>query len=247
MSKLSSIRYSLLTYAHQFGSKLRTIISRIGLQSKILLFSLSHSSLDRWKDREIVQIRKILSVLSTSAEMAKVDLVLTDGSLLGYVRHGTIMKWDDDVDLGISEDELPEFLKSIATDTDLLFDKYTFGQEQITYYKFWKNDGKRIAGNQHTFPFVDIWPFTKQTGSTISYSENQKFPYRDYYPLTDVIFEGSKFKTPSNPMACLDNSYPGWRSKIEVYGWSHKHEKWGLRPITLEINVDSNGRITHKI
>ena len=187
-------------------------------------------------------MRKILSTLSAIAIQANINLELSYGSLLGYIRHGGIMPWDDDADLAIYCTDVPNFIKAVAQEGSLLFDEFVYADTGIKYLKFWLKGGEPIHGHLHTFPFVDIWLYTIDDEKWINFSGEVQHPISDYFPTKEAIFEGAKFNIPYNSLLCLDRHYKNWREEIQVFPWSHRLERLSFKPIKAAIKVDVNGK-----
>jgi GR25 family glycosyltransferase involved in LPS biosynthesis len=193
-----------------------------------------------WSEDSLAKARQLLAEVSNMAQEAQFDLVLSDGSLLGYIRHGGIMPWDDDVDLGLNEVQFPNFISLIEKQTNLTAALCYW--HEIPYLKIWSKDGSDIPGHFHKFPFVDIWCY-KEEKNSISFYHGVSYPIELYKPFSTVFFEQSYFKIPAKPHLCLDIIYPNWRQKIQIFRWSHQSESNKFFPLSLEISIDKNGRI----
>jgi len=195
-----------------------------------------------WKPEALTLVREILSDLSAIATKLDIDLILQGGSHLGYIRHGCIMSWDDDVDLGIEETNLQQFLKEVEICSYLRFGVFLETRTSAYYYKIWHIDGAKIDGYEYTFPFIDIWLYDRN-GIDLVFKNGIICPNSAIAPFINIDFEGADFKIPHNSLECLDTRYIDWRTNIRVYLWSHQLEKGELQPLTAPITVDSNGRI----
>lgn len=189
--------------------------------------------------------RKVYEMMETISKIAadhSIDLLLCDGSLLGQVRHGGIMPWDDDVDLALENSRYKEFKCLIDNAGTLKIDIFYWGNESVRYAKIWAEDGEDIPGFSYKFPFVDIW-FYREDSDQIIFDSGTVYPVQLYKPFIEGLFEGIRFKIPGNPQACLDISYSHWRTKIVVYPWSHRLEQDAFAPLFVDISTDQVGRI----
>ncbi|WP_209866511.1 LicD family protein [Chitinophaga sp. OAE865] len=196
-----------------------------------------------WSLENRAKALTLLHRISHIATSHSIDLVLSDGSLLGHIRHGGIIPWDDDIDIALKSDKFEELRSAVLKDDTLCIDIFNWGEKEISYAKIWLKDGEKILGYSYKFPFVDIW-FYKEERDLIIFDSGTVYPKQLYYPFKDVIFEGSLMKIPGDPISCLDISYPEWKTKIQVYPWSHRLEKLAFAPLSAGISVDQNGRIT---
>lgn len=152
------------------------------------------------------------------------------------------MPWDDDVDIGIEEDNLEVFLKELKTHTELDFDIFAEPWSKTHYYKVWFKKGKKIDQYKYTFPFVDLWIFNKINNDLI-FKNGIICPNTIKYGYDEITFEGSPFKIPHNSIECLDARYKDWKKTIRVYVWSHMKEDYGFHRLKASINVDEKGKI----
>lgn len=202
-----------------------------------------------WCDESIKTARSILKKLSKVAKKTGVDLLLQGGTHLGYVRHGSIMPWDDDIDLGINREKLSLFLEELEASSNLRFKAFIASNKSRTeYFKIWSSEGMEIVGYEYKFPFVDLWIYDIVGGDLIFNSGGIVCKDSNLEPFVKVKFENSSFKIPSNSLSVLDSRYKDWRNTIRIYRWSHRWERRFFYPNILEIEVNKNGRIiSHKI
>ncbi len=194
-----------------------------------------------WSEKGRQEIIRLLKIFQEICHTMNISVCLGYGTLLGYVRHGSIMTWDDDIDLVINETHFNNLIDRLKESTRINFDVFFYGQTK--YIKIWGENGDVINGFDHKFPFIDVWLYSAE-GHLLSL-ENGKFVINtfDYYPLKIVSFEGVEFGIPHNYLAVLDILYSDWRNYINVYMWSHRLERPEFTPIKYKISVDSNGKI----
>jgi len=195
-----------------------------------------------WSRTNKRKVQTLLQIVSQIACQNGIDLILCDGTLLGQIRHGGIMPWDDDVDLALNKNESDRLIGLIKNNTKLKSSVFYWGQKRTPYYKIWDDDGQSIADYSYKFPFIDVWLFS-ENGEQIIFDTGTLYPKKIYFPFSDVIFEGSAFKLPKAPLDCLDKIYSNWRTNIQVFPWSHQTERNNFTPLSIEILVDHNGRI----
>jgi GR25 family glycosyltransferase involved in LPS biosynthesis len=198
-----------------------------------------------WTRESREKVRSMLKTISHIGRLKKINLILQGGTHLGYVRHGEIMPWDDDVDTGIEEKCTEAFFEELK-----LYEEYRFGEfvEPLTncpYYKIWKTDGEGIDGHVYRFPFVDMWMYNIK-GKDIVFKNGIVCPNSAEREFEEVVFEGAPFKIPHNSIEILDTRYADWRTNIRVYSWSHRYEKHRFPLLCLPVRVDSAGRIVNR-
>jgi GR25 family glycosyltransferase involved in LPS biosynthesis len=193
-----------------------------------------------WTPLRKKRVRHILHTMSTAAKHQRTDLILQGGTHLGYIRHGGIMPWDDDVDIGIEEKDLRPFLREINRWKHFRWGEFIEPRTHVPYYKIWHDEGEEITGHEYTFPFVDLWVFNKK-GRDLVFKNGIVCPNSALKSFEEVIFEGELFKIPFNSIECLDTRYTDWKSRIRVYVWCHRLEQPEFQPLTLEIEVDETG------
>lgn len=195
-----------------------------------------------WTKPEKEKAGNLLRLISNLASQSDIDIMLSYGSLLGQIRHGGIMSWDDDMDLAVNKASWTKLSAALKTVSELGFDIFQWTTPQFSYYKVWLSQDENINGYKYSFPFVDIW-FYEDESEEIVFDDGKKYPRTEFYPLQHTIFEGSAFKMPFKPMQYLDKTYTDWRTKIQIYPWSHKFERNYFLPLCTSIAVDDEGRM----
>jgi len=199
-------------------------------------------SINVWSYDNLFKIRKLLAILSHVSLTLKIDLVLQGGTHLGYVRHGGLMPWDDDVDLGIEEKSTESFFKVLKEYPNIELGIFVEPRTNKPYYKVWFRNGQDIEGYSYKFPFVDIWMYNI-VGKDLIFLNGIICPNSASKDFIKVIFEKSTFKIPHNSLECLDTRYKDWRTTIRVYSWSHRNEKIGFHRLKTKISVNKEGKL----
>lgn len=158
--------------------------------------------------------------VSDELNKAGVQWWMVTGTLLGTLRHGGIIPWDDDMDVGVNEADL-EKLRSV--------DWASMGYRLSEGKRLWKiqTDGPI------RFPFVDVvpcklhdgkWryclPVDESTGD-YTYDVDKEWPNDTYpddwiFPLKKVAWEHIEVWVPKEAERCVQHTY-GDNAMKEAY------------------------------
>lgn len=201
----------------------------------------------RVKKEEIEKMKKAGSLgkhgLEEAAEICNAltekgfPVFLTYGSLLGVVRSGAFMDFDDDLDLGVLVKEAAgeDFLKSLDEAMG------TIGYENVRYFLF--RDKVREVSYGKEGLTVDIFLYETTEDSSIVYSFRR---YGDVFYKTPSEFSVIYFKVPPIPGVVIREEEPFLPVPIgaenllrEIYGegWKVPDPNWksGQEPCRFEI------------
>lgn len=207
------------------------------------LISIQHavSTYQVWSLSNRKLVRKLLQILEEICQKTNINLILHGGTLLGHIQHGEIIPWDDDIDLGINNADLMQLKTAILSDGRLKIASKTEEKNGIDFYKIWSEEGEDIENQHYKFPFIDLWPYTKQQ-MDIVFHNGVVFPNALLQDFKKVNFETSNFYIPANCHECLDAMYSRWRVKFIIYTWSHRLEKIHFKPFQTSIVTDFEGK-----
>lgn len=200
----------------------------------------------------IIYIYKIVHPVSLTTEqfeayyelMKKVDGILLendipyfiiDGTLLGSMRHGKMIPWDDDIDIGMEKEHI-EKMKNID------WESYGLKASNLN----WNTMGKIRFIDKFTHTdkfkgvFIDVFPYEKNDDKyTLSDPWSLKMWPQDYfyhgeiYPIKRYKFGNLMVNGPNKPKLYLERLYGNWKKP------SVGLKKIILQPIeSIEIYVD---------
>jgi lipopolysaccharide cholinephosphotransferase len=202
----------------------------------------------------------MLKVVHDICKKHDISYFLTDGTLLGSIRHGGFIPWDDDADIGMLRKDYNHFKKIIETE---LPDIYQL--ESYTLHTTAKHNWLKIlymedfvwtdsSGNQHKGLSMDIFPYdyVQEKGKISLPGKVFNRLSRIVYPskvnnLKDLVIQGLN-------KAKLYNLYCPFNKETNVitygietpfYGWAY-FEKDRIFPLTtgifegIEFNIPNN-------
>lgn len=152
------------------------------------------------------EIDTLLEIISKTLDKHDIKYWIMSGTLLGSVRHGDIVPWDDDADIGVFESDINKIL-------DLTEYLNSLGYEVIRRWKIYRF--KKIGKE---YPFVDIFPFIKRDDKYVMNRKDLIEMWPDEYYLEKELFPLKKYKFgdeylwgPNYPLEHLDRIYKNWR------------------------------------
>ena len=195
-----------------------------------------------WSEETKKDAVAIMRYLSNLAEEMGMDLFLHAGTLLGGVRHGGIMPWDDDIDLMMRATDIDAFIREVERGGEVEWCSWIWQKTNQKYYKFWFKTGQKAEGFPYLFPFVDIWILFEKENGGIHTCDGYRFDHSTYFPAQPLLFEGCRMRLPNDYRRILDTKYEDWTKRIKVFTWSHRVKASVFKPLSLAIQVDENGR-----
>lgn len=193
-----------------------------------------------WSQKDLKSIRTMISDLSRILEEREIAFFISEGTLLGYVRHKGIMPWDDDVDISVGSLDIERLIEAINSTEKYRITKWFWGKNKIEYYKISNKESNHVRNLPYGFPFIDIWIYNVNYNHII-YNHGFKVPFDFIFPIKRITFELADVNIPNKPIEYLNLKYQDWQEKITVYRWCHKKERPSLFPLSAKISVNETG------
>jgi hypothetical protein len=144
----------------------------------------------------------MLNRVNTILQGYNIDACAISGTLLGIIRHKSLIPWDDDIDL-IAQNKITTFLSDIKKNNP---DICIFLKEG--HIKICMRSGKRIKcaywdrhgltrDDVYTYPFIDIFPYAEREGYITFF--NKTWPCVEFMPFESSHIHGVEICIPRNP------------------------------------------------
>jgi len=159
-------------------------------------------------DHQLNETKELLIKFIEFTEQYNIPYFAIGGTLLGSIRNGGLLPFDDDIDVGVL-DNYEHYLINYKDDT-YYFEKVWYG------YKF----KKKISTM-----FIDVMIFEKKDNKykiiNNSWPEYY-FEMGEIFPLNKRNFSGIDVNIPAKPLNNLTHYYPNWEKKIKIDCGHHK-------------------------
>jgi lipopolysaccharide cholinephosphotransferase len=173
----------------------------------------------------------------------KLPYWIDGGSILGSIRHGGIIPWDDDLDIGILKKDEKRFLRlrSVLGRAGYSITPVWFG------YKIFYSDRPFIDGFDYSFPFMDVFIFdlidgeyklshddAREMWPKESWKKDDLFPLKPYR-LGEIVAMG-----PAKHLDYLNKMYGNDWNEIAYRQWDHEAEE-SVKRVRVTLTPEMRG------
>ncbi|RLU20794.1 hypothetical protein DMN91_007513 [Ooceraea biroi] len=150
-------------------------------------------------------LRRVAHHVIDQLEEVGIRFWLEGQSLLGAVRHGDILPWDHEVQIGLNRDDLARSLWLVRAGSKPVVDDDGFIWEKATEGEFFKVQYSRV-NRLH----VNLLPFYARNGTMTKdawFLKNRDFPEHFLHPMSSIEFAGRQVPSPNNIRDFLELKY----------------------------------------
>lgn len=191
--------------------------------------------------KHVDQLYHLLQIAHDAFVKLHMNYFLIGGTSIGALRHGGLISWDDDADIGIFEKDEKKLhsssFKKIIKSHQLGFVQ----DDQLGIYKIFFKNGQTIKGGfPWKYPFLDIFVYKKKSYNSSSGKKHKyvlsnddaralwpkdSYKHSDLFPLQPYTFGPMQLFGPKNAKKLLEKIYGKdvWTHFYEEY--DHKTEK----------------------
>ncbi len=163
------------------------------------------------------RLYKVIKYTTEFLEEHQIDYCIESGTLIGCVRHGGIIPWDNDVDIMIFKDgydklktlmdkftKPPFTILNMTPGFKLFYEDETYGELFVYDYD------EKIGLYRMAFPYIKKNGIDKPTFLTSDiYYSHQKYKKEALFPTKKTLFEDFYVRIPNNIIHVLTNTYNG--------------------------------------
>jgi phosphorylcholine metabolism protein LicD len=153
--------------------------------------------------KDLAHTKELLLEFIRFAKSENIDFFAIGGTLVGSVRNGGLLSFDDDIDLGVLKNDV-EKIKNYKSDV------YFFEEARYGYLFRFKKPNKL---------FVDIMVFEQvndQYKIINNNWENESLFINELKPLVPMIFSDVPIFVPNKYLQYMDRVFPNWQNEIRM-------------------------------
>ena len=186
------------------------------------------ASLKKTKPSIIKLLHQIMFDFNKIATKHELEYFAIGGTLLGAIRHGSVIPWDDDCDVGMLYKNKRKFL---ALESEFKKCGYKFVKTWFGYKVCFQNR-KNNVGEDYSFPNLDVFLYRRKDNLIIpSFKAVREIWEKEFYieeqlfPLHEHKFASFTIKVPKEPKPYLDRLYGKDWNKIAYREYDHSRDE----------------------
>jgi phosphorylcholine metabolism protein LicD len=152
-------------------------------------------------------LRGLLQVLSRLCKENTIRCTIMHGSLIGYYFGKQMLPWDDDIDVIIVEDDLPEFLKIKHNDKFHILEINPNSRNRSPHDRQNVIDARLICKKTGIFIDITFLTYNRVRKGLMNCKSPHYYAIRDILPLKQIEFEGCNVYVPNNIKTVLTSEY----------------------------------------
>lgn len=187
----------------------------------IIPFIIHKLTIRETETKDVNELYDLLQIVMCELDKSKTEYIITGGTLLGAVRHGGLIPWDDDADLAILNKDINQLLNILKPLEDLGIISYEhykgnvvvvkFKESKISLDLFLMRKYKNVFNDEEMYKY--LFPFNMQY-------PNEWFYEHELYPLKQYIFGPLIIPGPNNYENFLNRTYNNWQTVASK--WNHE-------------------------
>ena len=187
----------------------------------IIPFIIHKLTIRETETNDVNELYDLLQIVICELDKSKTEYIITGGTLLGAVRHGGLIPWDDDADLAILNKDVPQLLNILKPLEDLDIISYEhykgnvivvkFKESKISLDLFLMRKYQNVLDDEEMYKY--LFPFNMQY-------PNEWFYEHELYPLKQYIFGPLIISGPNNYENFLNRTYNNWQTVASK--WNHE-------------------------
>ncbi|MCP4319022.1 MAG: LicD family protein [Hyphomicrobiales bacterium] len=165
---------------------------------------------------QLVMVR-MLKIFDHICARESISYWLTAGTLIGALRHGGMIPWDCDIDVGMTAEDLQAFTQ--CTDqlpSDIFFQSMQTDPYHVTalcklrdrHSNYYESQQQNPHSKSHNGLQVDLICYHQNDrGKLVNPFRMTDYDRSEIFPLTRIAFEGSLLLAPTNPDRYIRRRY----------------------------------------
>lgn len=150
---------------------------------------------------------RVLFVLTSALEAFNVSYVAAEGTLIGSLRHGGLIPWDDDADITFKAEQWPTAKRVLSC-----LPGYELKIHSDFMWKFFASDSPHWKDEAVTrFPYVDLFPYVEDEEYmwplVIWLKDKMLWPRRQVFPTRLVAFDNFRLRAPHDVAGVLTHLF----------------------------------------